>query len=492
MEIAEKKFLKMTVPLSLILFFASVVIFQFWLEPQSDFPHTDEYQSLLSALGFPTYTPNLHVQMLTFFTNFFPDFRSLVEFNFISSHIVLALSFFLYHWKKGLNYGTLFVITSILTLSTINIALTRKMHFWAAAFFFVILFTAEFFQEDKEKERKIFLFCSFLILGFFRVEFLFSAAVALAMLIRYFSHKKKIFSMIVAGGSLLAVFGILKFGYGMIDLLIESFRISGQTPGPLKLFFSWIKIFSNNLGLHLYYTIISFFTTLRIFFPTLAIAFAVLIYLIKKPVEGMQRAKKVVFNTYLPFYFPAMIALFSVRFMDFYIIMTFVFFLSILAFAIDTKLTSLKSILILVLVLPAFFLARPELKGSAYINFPTFKRGERIHRQMFDIIATLEVKKNDAPYKIFFNQYVAGVLPYEGREYFMNSDLKNICKKGPVVFDIALLTGKWFSDPDQKLIDSCVRPGLLKARLLKLAPGYDLYLSERISINSLSRISSFK
>lgn len=484
MEIADKKIFKVAVPLSLILFFISVLLFQIWLEPQADFPHTDEYQSILSALGFPTYAPNLYVQMLTFFTHFFPDFFSLQKFNFLASHLLLAFSFFIYHWKKGLSYGTLFFFTAILSLSTINIALTRKMHFWAAAFFFLILFAAEYLNP---KERKYFFAFAFLVLGFFRVEFFFSAAVANAFLIgEFFSSrkdKKKIMAIVLGTGSLLAAIGIATFGYGMKDLLVESFRISGASPGIFTILFTWLKIFFNNLALHVYYTAISFFTTLRIYFPTLPIALAVLIYLIKDPVENFHKLKQILVTVYLPYYLPALLALFSIRFMDFYIIMTFVLVLSFGAFLLDTKQSSPKSLLLFILVLPAFFLYRPDLKGSAYINFPTFLRGERIHRQTFDIIAKLPVKKNDAPYKIYFNQYVAGVLPYEGREYFMNKDLKNICQQGPVMFDVALLTGKWFTDPDkqsQSLIESCVLPGLSKARHFKLAPGYDLYLGERV------------
>lgn len=487
MEIKEKNSEKIVNGLLIAILFVAIFIFQFWLEPQSDFPHTDEYQSILSALGFPTYTPNLYVQMLTFFSGVFSDFYSLVKFNFIASHLLLAHAFFAYHWKRGVALATNLFFTSVLALSTINIALTRKMHFWAAAFFFLILVGADFFEG---RSKRLYLLLGLLVLGLFRVEFLFSAAVALALFlceiltVRF--DKKKLIIIIFFIGSALAYLGITTFGYGMKDLLIESFKMGKGVSGPFGLIFTWIKLLISNIGLYGYYTLVSFLTTLRIYLPTLAIAFASLFFLINQPKNNLEKMKTIFLAEYLPFYVPAIFALFSVRFMDFYIIMAFVLFLSLLSFLLNTKSSVAAAPIIALLVLPAFFVHRPELKGSAYINFPTYKRGERVHRQMFDIIKGLNVNSGDAPYKILFNQYVAGVLPMEGREYFMNNDLPEVCKRGPVHFDVVLLTGNWFPEPQQKLIESCVLRGMSRSKHIKLSPGYDLYLSDRVTLEKMT------
>lgn len=458
-------------------FFTALVFFLLWLEPFSDFPHTDEYQSLLSALGFPVYTPDLYVRWLSLFSWFSPDFQSLVKTNFIASHFFLALTFFLFHSKKKIAMATNLTMTALLTLSTINVALTRKMHFWAAGFFFLILF----FSETLEGKRKnIFIVCGLTTLGFFRREFFLCAALAGALMAGHsFGKKGKL--ILLAAGSAIAFSGIFFFGYGMKELLIESFQLQGKSFDLFSFILMWTRLFFTNAGLHIYYSFSSIASTVLLYFPGLAMAVTLLVFLVikeKRLLQNLKEVKKIFLFIYLPLLFPALFALYSVRFMDFYVITTFVFILSLLSFLLNSRTSLLTAAFTWAVIIPAFFLMLPDLKESADINFPTYRRGELVHRKVFELIEKLDVKPGDTHYKILFNQYVAGVLPFEGRDYFMFSDLKEHCQ---AEFDIVLLPGKWFIVPEQNLLRNCILPRLGTFRHVKIAPGYGLYLSSRIS-----------
>lgn len=478
MEVKNKEFYLKT--FISVVFFIAILFFLFWLEPFSDFPHTDEYQSLLSALGFPVYTPDFYVKWLSLFSWMVPDFQKLVKTNFIASHFFLALTFFLFHARKGISLPTNLTVTTVLVLSTINVALTRKMHFWAAGFFFFILFLSENLEG---KKKNIFLIFSLTLLGFFRREFLFCAVAAAALFVGHSLGRKGKWALFFAGGAA-AVAGILFFGYGMRELIVESFHLQGENFNLWTVSLMWSKLFWSNAGLHLYYSLTSLVSTLRLYFPGVAGAFFILIVLAvkdKRILQNFKDAKQNFLSCYVPFLLPAFLAIYSVRFMDFYVITTFVFLLSLMAFLLNSH-SSIKPVpayfFLSILLLPAFFLMHPDLIRSADINFPTYRRGEMVHRKVFDLIEKLEVKPGEAHYKILFNQYVAGVLPFEGREYFQFSDLKEHCQSE---FDIVLLPGKWFIVPEQGLLQKCVLPRLATFRHVKIAPGYDLYLSPRIS-----------
>ncbi len=458
------------------IFFVSLFFFFCWLESQADYPHTDEYQSLLSALGFPVYTPTLYVRFLSFFADFFPDFPSLVRFNFIASQCFLALCFFFYHLKKKISIGTNLVVTAILSMATINVALTRKMHFWAAGFFFLILFLADFFSG---KKKNLFLVFSFLLLGFFRVEFFLSALAALFIWLSPHLDRRKKIGLLLAG-TFVVVSAIAQFGYGMKELLRESFHLEGN-PDVVEIAATWAKLFFSNMGLHLFYSVTSLMATFRMYFFTLSLALLLLFPLVDNFKGNALRTKQIFLNEIFPYWLPASCALFSIRFIDFYVITTFVFLMSTLAFLLNSKKSKVAAWITLGLVLSAFFVRRPDFKESAYINFPSYLRGGTVHRQTFDLISRLEMKPGIEPYKILFNQYVAGVLPYENREYFQFADLKKLCVKGTLAFDIVLLPGKWFTVPEQDLLESCVYPSLSPMKHIKIAPGYDLYVSSRIT-----------
>ncbi len=471
--------------LSLVLmvsFFAGFIFFQYWLEPQSDFPRKDEYQSLLSALDYPVYSANLYVHFLRLWTGFFPDFFSLWRFNFFASHLSLAVAFFLYHSKKGIALSTNFFITSLLVLSTINIALTRKMHFWGAAFFFILLFAAEYF---KPKMRLVFLTVSLLILGFFRFEFFFSAIVAAALCFHqcmknrfHPRHYRILFGSLFFFLLVIVIVCLWSFGYGMKALLVESLQLDQR--GLLYLPMAYAQLFFRNILFHVYYSFYALVVPFWIYFPGLALSCVYLLFLKRNWYLNWVSLKQNLKTDLLPFYFSALFALYSVRFTDFYLIMTFLLLLSVLGFMLNTDRLPLRNLLVSLFILPSFFLFRPELKGSAYINFPTFKREVRIHRHMFDLIKNLNVSEIHSPYKILIDQYVTGVLPDEGREYFMFSDLSRLCERGPVDFDLVLLPGDWTLPPEQPLIEKCVLPRLNTSRHLKPSPGYDLFVSPRI------------
>lgn len=482
MERINERHYSRIVLLLTIFFFVGVVAIQYWLEPLSDFPRKDEYQSVLSALNLPVYTPNLYVWFLKLWTGMFPDFFSLWRFNFFASHLSLAIIFFLYHYKRGIAFSTNFFVTALLVLSTINIALTRKMHFWAAVFFFLLIFLADFINP---KKRLFFLTIALFLLGFFRVEFFFSAIVAAAMIAHEWLKKKfssKNSKVILTGLLLLLFFlvlsGILIFGYGMKALLIESLQLNQK-----GIFFapvSFMQLLFQNVIYHSYYSLYALIVPLRIYFPGLALSFGVLLFLKRSFKNNWILLKQNLRKDFLPFYVPALMALYSIRFTDFYLIMTFVFILSALSFLLNTEDKLNANLIVSVLILPAFFILRPELNGSAYINFPTFKREVRIHRHMFDLIQHLKVAGVHPPYKILIDQYVTGVLPDEGREYFMFSDLSRLCQGGPVTFDLVLIPGNWTLPPEQPWIEKCVWPRLSMSRHEKPSPGYDLYIGPRI------------
>lgn len=458
-------------------FFTAMGTFLGWLEARSDFPHTDEYQSILSALGFPVYTPDLYVTWLKNLTHFADNFKELVRLNFVTSHLFLASAFFLFHWKKGLSLSANFTMTALLSLSTINVALTRKMHFWAAGFFFLILFLAESLEGRK---KNIFMICSLIALGFFRREFFLCAAAAAALLAGR-SLGKKAQIAVLTGGALAALGGMIFFGYGMKELLRESFQLQSSAVNPFSLILVWIKLFFTNAGLHLYYSFSSIVSTLRLYYPGVAASVAALAFFVfkeKRLKENALEMKTVLLRVYGPFFLPAFLALYSVRFMDFYVVSTFVLLLSVMAFLLNSRFSVISAACFWIFLVPAFFLMRPEFRESTDINFPTYRRGELVHRKLFDLIEKLDVKPGEAHYKILVNQYIAGVLPFEGREYFMFSDLKEHCN---TEFDIVLLPGSWFITPEENLLKSCVRPRLASYRLVKIAPGYDLYLGPRIS-----------
>lgn len=464
-----------------LLFFSAFFVFQFWLEPLSDFPRKDEYQSLLSALHFPVYTPNVYIHWLRFWAHWFPDFFSLWRFDFMGSHLLLAASFFLYHRRKKIAFSTAIVFTSILVLSTINIALTRKMHFWAISAYFVIMILAD---QLCSRRRLIFLSGLFFLLGFLRMEFFFSSVVALTLFLLEFMRgrlERKYQRLVFAGlGVLLAsltAFFIARLGYGMQDLLRDSLKIGEKSLWSVPV--SYLKLFFSNTAYHGWYSLYALVVPLRIFFPGVAIALAFLFYQQESPLKNFVSLKAQFGRDHGPFFLPALVALCSIRFNDYYVIMSFVLLLSLLCFLLGHEEKPMRSLLVSVLILPAFFVFRPELKESAYINFPTFKREVRIQRHVFDLIRQLKVASGQPPLKILIDQYVAGVLPNEGREYALFSDLAHLCTKGPVEFDLVLLPGQWTLPPEQKWIESCVKPGLKDARPLKISPGYDLYLSPR-------------
>ncbi len=460
-------------------FFATIYHFQFWLEPFMDYPHTDEYQSILRALGYPTYTNILYVRMLTFFSQFAPDFFSLNFFNVIAGHMVLAISFFWYHARRGISFSTNLFFTAALTLSSINIALTRKMHFWGAAFFLLIMIAASYLKGNK---RTFFLLCTLIGLAFFRVEFAFGAAMALGILVADNIKIKKNFFWITTSliAFVIATLTIILYGYGMKDLLIESLKIKGGE-SFFSVAWTWIKLFSYNLVLYSYYSVLSFATTVRVYFPTFALAFIALFFVRDSWKKNLAHFKTVYHEDFLYFYFPALFALLAVRFMDFYVIMTYILLLSGLSFLLNSKRNPLYGMILFLLVWPAYFVSRPDFTSDAYINFPTFKRNAQVHRRMVELIRNLPRPASDVPYKILYNQEVKGFLPEEYREYHLNRELAELCQQGNATFDIVLLPGKWFADPHGEIIESCVLPTLTHHRQIPVAPGYTLYVGPRVA-----------
>nr|BDT26980.1 hypothetical protein BHI3_04460 [Bacteriovorax sp. HI3] len=477
-----KDFLKKYASSLIILFFIGLLFYiQIWMVSYADYPYQDEYHSILQALGKGTYPNNLHVRFLSLFTLISRNFYDVFYMNFILSGFCLCLLFFLYHRKRNISLATNIFVTSTLALCSLHITLSRKMHFWAIAFYFLILLMADRFEG---RARGIFLFLSLGVLGFFRMEFAFAAALALSLSLGIPKTKKqKIISFFIFSlGGIAAAFLIYQYVGGMKPLLSISLATDThpQSYGPLERLWNLISIFVFNIFQYGKYVVYTLWRVLLDSYFTMMNAFLLLLFIQKSFKEKGQNYWREVRDNQL-FYYVAMVPLLAVRNLDSYIIMFYVLMLSLLAFMLDTRGHRWISKAIIGLCLMAFLFDRPNYADGVSVNFPSIRAyNGLINKPMHDLIQSLPKVDYENRFRILSYERIGEVLGHEGLEFYLYFQLKDACSNGEIPFDIVLIQDSWEYDPNIKIIKKCVLPALASMKRYTFAPGYDLFLSQRL------------
>ncbi len=479
MEISQgqKKTLMM---ISVLIFIGLLFYIQVWMLPFSDYPYQDEYHSILQAMGKHTYTNTLYVHFLSLFTFLSRNFYDIFTLNFIFSNFLLTVTFFFYHKKRSISLSTNLFFTSMLALNALNIALSRKMHFWAPAFYFLILMMGDWLEGMK---RKIFLVMAFVALAFFRMEFAFAAVFAFGDLVGMRKSRRHffIFSGIGLLAGAIAVGLIYRFGPGMKDLVAVSLGSEeGSTFNLWDQFFNIVVLFVSNVGRYSQYVAHTFASTLKIYFFTLMNAFILIVVMIKPIRENLKNLWENIKNDQV-YYLAALFLLLVVRFLDSYIIMFYVLFLSFLSFLLNSKRPDWLTPVVFALILPAFFIGKPDFEENLGINFPSI-RGYNglVNRPMHELVASLPKTSYEQPYRILSLERLEEVQGREGLEFYLYQDLVEVCGKGPLDFDVVLIQEYWKHTPNRLIIQSCLIPKLQNMRAYPLARGYDLYLGPRL------------
>lgn len=479
MEIGSRE-KKIGTILLIAIFLAVIFYIQVWMLPFSDYPYQDEYHSILRAIGKNTYPHTLHTKFLSLFTIFSRNFYDIFVMNFILSNFFLCTLFFFYHKKRGITLPANLFFTSALALSAINIALSRKMHFWGAAFFFLILILSDYFNG---KKRSLFLVLAFSLLAFFRMEFAFSAALALGALVGWPKNRKNffIFSFLFLIGSAVATWIIYQNVAGMKALVSVSLGGSSKENGIIHL----LKLFGVNLYDYSSYVLYTFASTLKIYFFTFLNAFILLFFITKPLKENLKGLWENVKRDQL-YYIVAMIPLLGLRNLDSYIVMFYVLFLGFMSFLLNSKDTKWRTPVIFLLVLPAFFIGRPDFFRDLHINFPSIRGyNGMVNRPMHDLIKGLPKGTYEDPYRILSYERIKEVLGREGLEFHLYHELKAACGEGSLNFDIVLIQESWIYDENKDMIEQCVAPSLGNMRAYPIAKGFWLYLSPRLQKEDL-------
>lgn len=478
MEVSKKQLKIFYISLTAV--FISVWFYiQVWMLKFTDYPYQDEYHSILRALGKNTYPSNLHVKFLSLFAEISKNFYDVFTLNFILSGFFLTVIFFFYHQKKGISLPTNIFFTSMLALCSLHIALSRKMHFWAAGFYFLILLSADFFSG---KKREFYLLICFSILAFFRMEFAFAAAWALASLVGVPKTKKQalFFAMALLIGSALAIGIIYEYVGGMKDLVAitfgtnnhaQNFNLFDRAMNALSIFFANVYDYGR-------FSIFTFLVTFKHFFFTLLNAF-VLLFFFQRPLRENLRGLWQEIKKNQIYYLAAMIPLLALRNIDSYIIMFYVLMLSLMSFLLNTR-PSRVGVLAIFLVLPAFFVGLPDYSRNFEVNFPSI-RGYNglVNRPFHDFVQSLPKKSYEERYYILSYERMTEVLGHEGVEFFLYPHLEEACKERTIPFDVVLIQDSWRYDPNRKGIEKCVVPAMSSMREFPFTRGFLLYLSPR-------------
>lgn len=466
--------------LLVFVFFALVFYFQYWLEALADYPYDDEYYSLLTGLGLAKYySTSLYVRLLSILAIFFNTLESLHRYNFFVSHLVLGLGFFFYHSRRNINLGTNFFFTSMLVLSPLNILLSRKIHFWAAGFFFIILGLSTYL---KGNARNFFLFFSLLLLGFFRVEFFFSAVLALGCIICYQGSFKKIFflSFLITLILIFTVFYVLTNTPGAQALLDASgYRHFSSGGGSfLKGLFDIVLQMFKNILVYSSVSFETFISTLTLYFISLINSFVFLFFILRPIKENILCFYQAFKNDFLLFYFPAILALISIRFFDAYLIMFYALLLSGLAFLMNSRGNRYFLYVIFILLVPAFCLKPPDLfKGfEPKLLYRRMYLG-KFDRSVHAVVEKLAKSSNEKPYRILSYQPLSQVYSSMGHQFFLFKDLKALCDAGDAHFDVVAL----HNIEEMDLVKKCLLPRLQDYKIINLSENAQIFMSDRVS-----------
>ena len=477
MEMISSSFKKKLLYGSLVtLLFTCIIYFQIWAEEFADYPFQDEYMSLLKTLNYPViYSKTLYIQLLSGLTFFTTDFYQLYLLNFVLSNSALSMVFFWYHQRKGIELGTNMFFTAILALSSLNISLSRKLHFWEISFLLLVLVLQDFVAE---KRRKYFLLWSFLILTFFRIEFLFPASVAFGLII--FEHRaRRYFWVLLVFG--LALMGIaLTMAYSKIPGLAELIKIS--LPAE-RMFSHFFGLFYSNMTSYFLLCLDTFWRTLKNNLFTVINCFVLIFFMVASLKENLRHFIQTYKKDFLCFYLPLLIPFLFVRFFPAYLIVVYVLFLSILCFLLNSRNKITYPVLVFALLAPAFFFGRPDYANDLSANFNSRLYGGRVNKPMHNLVRLLKpAKLNELfPLSVLSYERLRDLVKVNKVDFYVYEDLPRACQTGPRGFDVVLISESWQFRSDKKLVESCVLSRMGGFKRYSFANGYILLVSDRVS-----------
>jgi len=457
-------FRKVFFPLVMLVLAFSAVHFQFWLWPFSDFPKTDEFYSLLKALGLEVYNKTIYVQFLSIFSIFFKNIDSLWKFDFIGSHLFLASAFFYYHHRRGVHPAVNIFFTSVLLLSPINVAMTRKLHFWTLGFFFFLL---GFACRKKSEQKLNWLSGGLTLLTFFRYEFFLPATIALSLLIAKKGHLKNkaqlsaLYSLLI----LTSIGLIYFFGPGMKQLMELSFGESLS---------HWLSMIAKNVIYLSYNTLHSFDVVFFYYLPTLVFALILLMFFASWK-KNWGEWKPILKEDFQWTFIPALVVLLAIKYTDHYAIMGFVFLLSAFNFLLNSRQSPMLSIVIVLLVVPSFFLGLPDYRDNGKFFYHIRRNGLEQKKIIDALRDEVYGKSIDHPLVILFEERKPLEVLFpdlkSGNEKQINAI--NLCQHSAQLENADIFIAMKHA-PDARF---CFKPERLKE--VNLLPNYFFFVKEK-------------
>lgn len=394
------------------LFFASMIFFQFWQFPFADYPQSDEFYSILKALGLEVYNKTLYVQILSVFALFFKSFESLVKFSFIFSHLFLAAAFFYYHHCKKIHPAVNLFFTGLLVLSPLSLALTRKLHFWAAALFFLGLGMVHDKPRD-QKEKSLALV--FVVLTFLRYEFFFPAVIFLwrGFFYRKLSQARWVFPLLV----LVPVVLIYFLGPGMRELFTRSWQEGFIGVGKNILYMGYNSLHSIDIV----------FTS---FFPTVALSLVLLLAFADWK-DNLQVFKKIALEEYLFTFLPVLTVLILIHYNDHYALMGFLFILSGFCFLLNVKQKSWLTPLLFLLMTSAFFVRLPDYNDPSRFFYHIRRHGPVQKEALTSLEARLRQLSASRPLRLLTDRPVVlhALFPALDLSAVSDISLESFCRQ---------------------------------------------------------------